>query len=365
MRRRLAIVLVLLLALTLGAYLLLWPVPVEPKAWSPPVAPARMGSFAPNERLRGVERIGRGVATGPEATAIDAGGRLFTGTSDGRILRLDPGASALVEVARTGGRPLGLAAAPDGRLFVADARRGLLEISAGGEVQVLATEHGGLPFALTDDVVLARDGTLYFTDASSRFGWDQVREDVLEHGGSGRLFAWHPADDGRPARVELLAAGLNFANGLALSQDETQLIVAETGAYRLLRCWLRGWRAGRVEPFVENLPGLPDNVSWSSARGAFWVALYSPRMLPLDLLGPWPALRKMALRTPTWLQPQPGREAAILAVDEQGRIVEWLLDTSTEAYAPVTSVREHDGVLWLGSLGEDGLGRIAAPPLRP
>jgi len=51
-------------------------------------------------------------------------------------------------------------------------------------------------------------------------------------------------------------------------------------------------------------------------------------------------------------------------VDEAGRVVEWMEDDSAAPFAPVTSVREHGGFLWLGSLHENALGRIAAPPFR-
>jgi len=345
--------------LLLATYLLAWPVPIEPSAWQAPPAPARSGPYAPNDRLAAVERIGRGEVDGPEATAIDAAGRVYTGARDGRILRLEPGARTFQLHARTGGRPLGMAVSADGGLVVADAEKGLLSVSPAGQVRVLATGAGGVPFRLTDDVVLARDGTAYFTDASSRIGLGGEREDVLEHAGRGRLLAWRP----RTGAAELLLSGLQFANGVALSDDESWLLVNETGAYRITRYWLAGPRKGTAEPFLENLPGLPDNLTWSRERRVFWVALFSPRVPALDLLAPHPWLRKLVLRLPLWIQPQPRRRAMVLAVDESGRVVEWMEDDSAAPFAPVTSVREHGGFLWLGSLHESALGRIAAPPL--
>ena len=93
------------------------------------------------------------------------------------------------------------------------------------------------------------------------------------------------------------------------------------------------------------------------------MALYSPRIGALDFLAPHPFLRKVVLRLPLWTQPQPARVAWALAVDEEGRVALSLQDSSRGAFAPVTSVLERDGVLWLGSLERDSLGRIAAPPL--
>ncbi len=350
-----------LVALAAGAaYLCAWPVPVEPAAWTAPAPPPASGPYAPNDRLRGVEWLARGVALGPEAVAIDSRGRVHTGTRDGRILRLDPASGAVEVLATTGGRPLGMAFDPSGRLVVCDAVKGLLALSASGEVATLATGHGGAPFGFLDDADAGADGTVYFSDASSKFGLGQSREDILEHGGRGRLLAWRPST----GRTEVLLSGLQFANGVALSGDGSYVLVNETGAYRITRYWLAGPRRGTAEPFFENLPGLPDNLTWSPARRAFWVALYSPRVPALDLLAPHPFLRKAVLRLPLWIQPQPERSAWALAIDEQGRVVESLQDRGPTSYAPVTSVRERDGVLWLGSLEREALGRIAAPPIR-
>jgi sugar lactone lactonase YvrE len=359
MRSRLVKLLVTVLV-AVAAYLAFWPVPIEPVAWRAPPAPALAGAFALNDRLRAVEQLAKGVALGPEAIAIDPQGRTCTGTRDGRILCLDPESLAPKEVASTGGRPLGMAFDPRGRLYVADARKGLLAISPGGAIETLATGFGGAPFGFPDDVDLGPDGTVYFTDASARFGIDAAREDVVEHAGRGRLFAYHPGT----RRTELLLSGLQFANGVAVAGDGTYLAVNETGAYRVLRYWLAGPKKGTSEPLVENLPGLPDNLTWSPTRKVFWVALFSPRVPVLDVLAPYPSLRKVVLRLPRAIQPEPARHAFAVAVDERGRVVEALHDAAPDAFAPVTSVREHGGWLWLGSLERDAVGRVRAPPLR-
>jgi sugar lactone lactonase YvrE len=340
------------------AWLLLAPVPVEPVAWHAPAAPARAGVLAPNDRLRGVERLGGPDVAKPEATAIDAAGRVHAGLIDGRVIRLDPGTGKASTLAATGGRPLGLAFDAEGRLYVCDAVKGLLRISTSGEVTTLATGQAGLPFGFADDVTTAPDGMVYFTDATWRFGVGTYRDDILEHAGTGRLLSFDP----RTGQVTLLLSGLQFANGVALSGDGSYLVVAETGSYRLVRYWLAGPRRGTAEPFVENLPGFPDNVTWSPDRKAFWVALW-PRVAAVDALAPYPFLRKVVRRLPRWLQPDPAPHAWVVAVDEQGRIVDSLEWLSPESYFPVTSVREQGGWLWLGSLEQEGIGRIAAPPI--
>ncbi len=354
-RRTLLAVAIAALAAVAG-WLALWPVPIEPVGWDAPPAP-RSPAFAPNDGFRGLERVGAGVARGGEASAIDAQGRPYTGTRDGRILRLDPATRAFTELARTGGRPLGLAFDRGGNLYVCDAERGLLVLAPSGELRTLATAYGGVPFRLPNDVDVGPDGTVYFTDASSRFGVHRTREAIIEHGGDGRFLAYHP-DTGT---TELLLSGLQFANGVAVAGDGSYVLVAETGAYRITRYWLAGPRRGSAEPFAENLPGLPDNVTWSPSRRAFWVALFSPRVPALDALARHPFLREVVLRVPRALQPEPLPQGFALALGERGEVLNVLRDASPGAFAPVTSVREREGALWLGNLEGDGIGRLAAP----
>jgi sugar lactone lactonase YvrE len=358
MRRSTVVPLLLGLGAVALSYLLLWPVRIQPVAWHASPPPARTGVLAPNDRLRAVERVGQGQVPDPEATAIDAAGRVHAGTADGRVVRVDPARGTVETVARTGGRPLGLAFDAAGRLYVADARRGLLRVEPTGAVALLADSEGGRRFGLTDDVAVAPDGTVYFTDASDRFGIEANRDDILEHGGRGRLLSLDPGS----GKVSTLLSGLQFANGVAVPDHGRYLVVAETGSHRLLRLWLSGDRRGTAEPFGGALPGYPDNVTWSPERRAFWVALW-PRVAVADALAPHPFLRKVVPRLPRWIQPDPEPRAWIVAVDEEGRIVESLEWLSPDAYHPVTSVRERDGWLWLGSLSQDALGRLAAPPI--
>jgi sugar lactone lactonase YvrE len=342
----------------LVAYLAFWPVPIDPAAWHPP-PPPEDPAFAPNDGFRGLERLAATEVPGVEAVAVDVQGRLHAGTADGRIVRLDPATGAVTELARTGGRPLGLAFDRSGGLYVCEPARGLLRVEPGGAVRVLASGHGGVPFRFTNDVDVGPDGTVYFTDASSGFGFHEEREDILEHGGRGRLLAYRPAT----GTTELLLSGLQFANGVAVSGDGSYVLVNETGAYRIRRHWLAGPRRGTSDVFAENLPGLPDNLTWSAERRAFWVALYSPRVPALDALAPYPFLRKAVMRIPLALQPQPAPEAFALALGEDGRVRHVLRDAGPNAFAPVTSVREHAGVLWIGTLSPLGIGRLPAPAL--
>ena len=340
-----------LLALILAAlaYLLLWPVPIDPVAWEAPDAPALEGPYAVNDRLTEVEWLARGVGTGPEEVIVGPDGRIYTGYQDGRVVSLAADGSDPQLLADTGGRPFGLVFDNDGNLIVADGYRGLLQISMAGEINVLATEADGVPFRFTNNADVASDGSIYFSDASSKFGPAmRARDDVIEHGGNGRLMRYVP-DTGE---VEVLLDGLQFANGVALAPDESFVLVAETGRYTLVRYWLSGEQAGSHDLFYENLPGLPDNIA-SNGRDTIWVALFAPRNALLDAMSGSPFMRKVAFRLPELLQPQPAAHAFVLGLSLDGEVTHNLQHKGRDSFHPITGAVEANGKLYLGSLERD------------
>lgn len=346
----------LILALfTFVVFILVAPTAVEPVAWAPPPAPSLDdGPFAENERLKAIERIGLIGAEGPEAVFVDAKGNVYTGFADGRIARFSADGEQHQLLANTGGRPLGLALHPDGRLIVADATKGLLQIGQDGLVKMLSTEAEGLPFRFPDDVVIDRKGgAAYFSDASSKWGYGEDQKDVIEHGGHGRLLRY----DFRTGKTTVLLRGLQFANGVALGPDETYVLVNETGAYRVSRYWLKGEKAGQSDIFIDNLPGFPDNITFNG-RDRFWIALFAPRDPLLDFFAGKPFVRKMVARALLVLPAPIKHRAMAIAVNPQGQVVTNLQDANTGNYSPITSVREAGDWLYFGSLTQDSLGRL-------
>ncbi len=348
---------VLALIALLLAYLLFWPVPVDPVAWEAPQAPELEGPYAVNDRLAAVQRIAEGVGTGPEDVIADEAGNLYTGYEDGRVVQLNAQGESQRLVADTGGRPLGLVFDQDGNLLVADGYKGLLRISQEGEIEVLATGAEGVPFGFTNNVDVADDGTIYFSDASSKFGPEhKARDDVIEHGGHGRLLSHDP----RTGRTRVLLDGLQFANGVAVAPDQRSVLVAETGRYTIMRYWLEGERAGESELFRENLPGLPDNLS-SNGEDRFWLALYAPRNAALDAMSEYPFLRRMAFRLPEFLQPQPAPHAFVLGFSPEGEVTHNLQHRGPDSYHPITTAFEAHGKLYLGSLLRSSIGVMDLP----
>lgn len=288
---------------------------------------------------------------GTEDVLVDDAGRVLTGTEDGRIFRVSDGGVGVLAV--TGGRPLGLEFAPDGSVVVCDANRGLLRVEPGtGSVEVLLDRVDGEPLRFCNNAAVAGDGTIYFTDSTRHFGVDDWKADLLAHSRTGRLLRRDPT-----GRVDVLLDGLAFANGVALAADESFVTVAETGAYALQRLWLSGDRAGEHEPFVQNLPGFPDNVSTGS-DGLTWVTIASPRDPVLDFLLPrHPLLRKVVWRLPERFHPRPRRTVRVQAYDDTGTLVHDLHGEHDDFHM-VTGVREHGGLLWVGSLHEPKVAAI-------
>ncbi|HUS23429.1 MAG TPA: SMP-30/gluconolactonase/LRE family protein [Candidatus Binatia bacterium] len=352
MKKILGVTLVVLLML--AAYLLAWPVPIEPQPWTPAPAPKLEGAYAKNELLKKAELIAAGLGRGPEGVALDAQGRVYAGFDDGRVYRFAADGTQPVQLANTGGRPLGTLARPDGSVVVADAEKGLLRIAGDGAVTVLSSTADGVPFRFTDDVDAGTQSpVLYFTDASSRFGIHATMADVLEHAPNGRVLAYDPAS----GTTQVVVRDLYFPNGIAVGPDDAFFLVNETTTYRILRHWLKGEKAGQTEVFADNLPGFPDNISFNG-RDRFWCAIYSPRVADLDRFLPLPFVRKIVFRLPAAAQPRPAHFGMALGFNVDGQVVANLQGTGEGAYAPVTSVEEHDGWLYFGSLSAPSLARL-------
>lgn len=348
----------LLLIVAAATYLLIWPVPIEPGVWTP--QPPRY--LQPSGSLAGVQRLAEQIGVGPEGVAVDAQGRLYAGFEDGRVLRFDANGAATEQLADTGGRPLGLSVGGK-ELLVADAIRGLLQVHPDGRVVVLSREAEGQPFGFVDDVDQSEaDPGIYFSDASTRFGVHDYMSDLLEHGNTGRLLRYDPGS----GQTQVLMRGLHFANGVAIGPDAQYVLVAETAEYRIWRYWLKGERAGQQELFAEGLPGFPDNLSFNG-RDRFWVAIAAPRNPQLDAMAARPLLRKLVFRLPEFLHPRPVLKSWVLGFDLQGRLVENLQyeGGAGKAYGPITSVEQRGEQLYLGSLTDTAIGRIALKPAAP
>ena len=293
---------------------------------------------------------------GAEDVVVDAEGWVLTGTEDGAVFRVRPDGGRIDRVGDTGGRPLGLELLPDGRVLVCDAHRGLLALDPKeGRIEVLATTVRGEPILVCNNAAVHTSGDLYFSDSSRVFPLERYKADLTENTASGRLL--RRASDGS---VEVLVEGLRFANGVALAADESYVAVAESGGRSVVRHWLTGERAGRTEPFLEDLPGYPDNMSRGS-DGLIWLTIAAPTLPLLERITRAPRpVRRAAWRLPELLQPTPRRLVRVIAYDDTGRTVHDL-EADASAFHLATGVREQDGRVWPGSLEEPAIAFLEVP----
>jgi len=348
----------LIILFFLVIYLLTWPVPIDPVAWEAPENPGYTGPFEVNTRLANIETIPIEGAHGPEDIALDADGRIYAATHEGYIVRMENSSAHPEKWVNTGGRPLGIDFDGNGNLIVADAYIGLLSIAPDGTITTLVSSVDGIPLGFTDDVDVAADGKIYFSEASAKFKAKTYGTlagsmlDLMEHGGHGKLIVFDP----KTGKTSTLISGLSFANGVAVSPDQSYVLVNETGNYRVLRYWLSGPKNGTWEPLIESLPAFPDNIS-AGFNGRFWVALVAPRNQLLDSLSDKPFLRKMIQRLPEAIKPKAAHYGHIIAIDENGKVVADLQDP--DARCPVnTGVTETSQYLYIGSLVTDFIARL-------
>lgn len=344
-------IMILVVVAAIPGYFLFWPARIEPISYEPAKKPEMTGALAPNNELAKAELLAKGKISGPEDVVIDSEGRIYGGTQDGKIVRILK--DGRVETfAETGGRPMGLAFDSKGNLIVADAYKGLLSVDAAGTITVLTTGAEGVPFKFTDHLDIASDGTIYFTDASFKYRLNEYLFDLLESRPNGRFLRYDPDSK----ITDVLLRNLYFSNGVALSQNEDFVLVNETYRYRIQRYWLKGPKAGTADIFLDNLPGFPDNVT-SNRKGNFWVALFTVRNNQMDSMHPSPFIKKIISRLPKFLWPKPKPYGFVLAVNEDGKIINSLQEPTGEHLKEITGAREHDGYLYLGSLHNDRIGK--------
>lgn len=342
-----------LLAVLLG-YLLLWPVPFDPVAGPVRAAtPAGAGVFIKNNALAEAALVP--VGHGPEGIAFDASGRLHSGLHNGDIVQ-QQGDGGFKVLANTGGRPLGLNFDAQGDLIIADAIKGLIAMSPDGTIRSLATHYDGVRMLFVDDLAIASDGKIYFSDASARYEYGADQMELFERRPSGRLMVFDP----QSGALNVLLDELYFANGVALSADEGFVLVNETYEHRIMRYWLQGPKAGTADVFAENLPGYIDNIT-EGPDGSFWLAVVATRTAALDALVPAPFSRKIIYRLMQLTGANPAeRHSYAVKLSSDGTPLVSLEDDSGHIYM-MTSVLQHGDSLYLGSLLMDAFGIIDAP----
>ena len=353
MLKKIGFLILAVLALIIG-YFVLWPSPIDPEAWTPPKAPELTGIYEQNDKLAALEILFAGQCDKCEDVAIDSLGKIYGGQLNGDIIEFYQGKRRVV--ANTGGRPLGLDFDLQGNLIVADAGAGLLSINrTSGKITVLTDAYKGKKMIFVDDVEVAADGKMYFSDASNKWGFHDNKLDILEGRGNGLLYEYDPVT----RETTLLLDDLRFANGIAVAHDQSYVLVNETGRYRTHRYWLTGPKKGQSDLFIENLPGFPDGIS-QGEDGLYWLAIVSPRDEGLDAIANSVFLKNVVAKMPAALQPAATHYGFVLGLDGNGNVVHNLQNPAGK-FAENTSVQQVGGEIYIGSLYENGIAKFAIP----
>ncbi len=150
-----------------------------------------------------------------EGPSFDRNGDLYvTDIPFGRIFKIAPDGTWSL-VTEYDGWPNGLKIHRDGRIFITDYKRGIMQLDpTGGTVTPVLTNRRSESFRGVNDLVFDSTGRMYFTDQGQ----------TGMHDPSGRVYRY----DMNSGALDLLIANAPSPNGIVLSPDETTLYVAVT-----------------------------------------------------------------------------------------------------------------------------------------
>lgn len=329
-----------------------------------PTAPDSGSPFALNDRLRNVETIGVGEVESPEDVALDSDDNLYCGNRHGDIIRFFAPDYARWEVyAHIGGQPLGIVMTEARTLFVCVGGMGLYKVTAERKVEKVTDETNRSLMSiiddsrlrLADDLDIAPDGRIFFSEATVRYEMHEWPTDSLESRGNGRIICYDP----RNGKTHTVLRNLVFPNGIVMASDGQSLLFAESWGCRINRYWFDGPKKGQVEVIINDLPGYPDNLNRAS-DGNYWLALMGVRSPVFDLAMKRPGFRRrMSKKLPgdEWLAPNLNA-GCIVKITETGEVLEAMWDLGGENHPMITSMREHRGHLYIGGIHNNRIGRL-------
>lgn len=203
-------------------------------------------------------RLGQEVDCFIEGPSFDRDGNLyFVDIPFGRIFRLTPERQCDL-VVQYDGWPNGLKIHKDGRIFVADYKRGLVLVDAktGTAAPILGSRHSE-GFKGLNDLVFGKDGACYFTDQGQ----------TGMHDPSGRVYRL-----GADGRLDLLMSTIPSPNGIVLNMAENRLFVAVTRQNAVWRAPLmRDGSVSKVGTYLQLSGGQagPDGLALDREDGLY------------------------------------------------------------------------------------------------
>lgn len=193
----------------------------------------------------------------PECVAFDREGNLWAGGEAGQVYRINPQGDVQL-IATLGGFTGGIACSPGGEIFVCNPSLGIVRVDASGKHEVFATHAGERKLICPNYPVFNRGGDLFVSDSGQ---WKRRNGALVQFktGGAG----------------EVVADGLGYANGLALSNGEQTLFMIESDTDRVFRFDMsRNSPPAAACLFAENVGRLPDGLALDEA-GNLYASCYA------------------------------------------------------------------------------------------
>lgn len=196
---------------------------------------------------------------------------LFSDTPTDRQLRLTPG-KGVAEIGSRGGGISAVTYDTKGNVYVAEHRaRRVTRTDRKGKLDVIAERFEGKRLNAPNDVVVRKDGNVYFTDPA--FGEQQEQAELGFNG----IFRVSPKGE-----LTAIARWKNRPNGIALTEDGRTLYVVESDAQTVHAFTLdKDGIASGDRVVVSKIPGAPGGLR-TDVSGNLYVAsrdvlVYSPK----------------------------------------------------------------------------------------
>ncbi len=189
---------------------------------------------------------------------------LFSDTVANRLRKMTPGTPDVEFAEKTGGA-MGNALDMEGRLYSCEPhQRRLTRIGKNGKVEIIAAKFDGKKLNAPNDVIVRRDGQVYFTDPA--FGSEQDQRELDFYG------VFHVTPKGE---LEAVARWKTRPNGIALSPNGRVLYVSDSDEHKIRAYDLDGKGvASNERVLVEKLAGVPDGLK-TDEKGNVYVAAKS------------------------------------------------------------------------------------------
>lgn len=258
-----------------------------------------------------VQQRGRQAHSFIEGPVFDEAGRLlFTDIPYGRVFRLDT-EGRITLVFEYDGEPNGMKLLGPGQLLIADHRHGIMRLDlARGRIEAFCDRPLLERFKGVNDLHLAEDGTLYFTDQGQTGLQDP----------SGRVYRLDPE-----GRLQCLMHNVPSPNGIVLEPSGAALLVAATRANQVWRLpLLRTGEVSKAGVFINLSGGVgPDGLAIGPEGclavchpGLATVWIFSPHGEPL-----WRIVSPVGRMTTNCAFGGPGGRTLYITESDTGTIV--------------------------------------------